>query len=549
LFFYAQVGFAADIFLGSDKSEVRVNDTFSVTVFVNSAGASVNSAEGIISFPNSLVSVESVSMSGSVFSIWVEQPTFSNSAGIVSFNGGSPNPGFNGARGAVVRVTFKAKVKGTATLSFSGASVYANDGLGTDVTSGRRGTSVIIGDSVAVPLPPQPLVSNTPTAPEVVSVDMPDAEKWYRKDGTVFTWNNNSTVTSTQLLVNTSSNSIPTITYTPPIDNKEVSGLPEGVSYIHVRLSNANGWGATTHRKIKIDTVSPTDLTVTSSTTLDDYIKLSLRAKDKTSGIQSYKVMFDGALLAGTSVDPSLVNTADLVLPAIPPGTQELTVYAYDRANNVQTRTITVESPQIQTPTITEYSEVITKGERLEVSGTSYPLGDIIVFVQNEGEEVKNYLVKTDEVGTFVFKSDGITKIGLTSVWVMAKRGENVTSEPSVPVYIQVNKSLIVRTGLLATEVLIVLIPLILLLILLVCLMYYGFHTFRMMRRRLLLDLNKTEDESKKIFDVLKKDINTTTRDATNDKEKEGLRTLTKDVDQAEQYFEKRIEKIKKEDL
>ncbi len=546
LFFYAQVVFAADIFLGADKSSISVNDTVVVTAYINSSGIAINSAEGVISFPTDLFSVESVSMAGSIFSIWVEQPYFSNTAGTVSFNGGSPNPGFNGTRGSAVKIYLKAKNKGTATLGVVSGNVYANDGLGTDVTSSKKGVTLTIGEQInKIPV----VVSNTPSAPVVVSADMPDQERWYKKNTSTFTWNIDSTITTTQLLVDTSANSTPTITYAPAIGRKDVSGFPEGVSYIHVRLANANGWGVTTHRKVKIDTVPPTELTVIPENTSDDYIKLSLSAKDKTSGVQSYKILYNDNLLGGTSVNPSSANTTDIVLPAIPAGTQELVVYVYDRANNAQMRAITVESPKIKAPTITTYPEVVTKGEQIEVIGTSYPLGNVLVFIKHGDNQEKSYLVKSDESGVFTFKSEDVTKTGLTALWAVATRGDAIQSDPSAPVYVQVNKSLIVRTGLFATEVLIVLIPLILLLILLACLMYYGFHTFRMMRRRLLLDLNKTEDESKKIFDVLKKDINTTTKYTTNDKEKEGLHTLTKDVDQAEEYFEKRIEKIKKEDL
>lgn len=555
LFFYAQVACAADIFLGSDKSGVRVNDTFSVTAFINTVGVAVNSAEGVISFPNDLVSVESVSMSGSVFSIWVEQPTFSNNAGIVSFNGGSPNPGFNGARGAVVRITFKAKEKGTATLSFSGASVYANDGLGTDVTSGRRGVSVTIGDSVSVP--PQPSGINTPGAPEITSVEMPDQDKWYSKSKAVFSWNVGDQITSTQLLLGSFPTSVPTITYTPPIGNKEVSGLSDGVSYLHVRFANSSGWGTTAHRKIKIDTTAPTNLVVLSSITEDDYIALDLRAQDKTSGVQSYKVLWNGNQLGETSVEPSLNSSVNLVIPALPFGVQELSVRAYDRAGNFVTENISVSVPRIKTPKITEYSEVITKGGQVTIKGTTYPSGDVFVYIKDGDDEPKKYPIKANDSGVFEFKSGNISHVGLASAWVVASRGDSIQSEASEVVYIRVNKSLVVRTGLFAIEVLMVLIPLILLILLLMFTTYYGFHKFRVMRRRLLLDLDKTEDDSRKIFEVIKDDVKKSIhlfkkiniRRKISDEEKEVLDTLSKDVEQAEEYFEKRIEKIEKDDL
>lgn len=273
--------------------------------------------------------------------------------------------------------------------------------------------------------------------------------------------------------------------------------------------------------------------------------------------MQSYKVLWNGNQLGETSVEPSLNSSVSFVIPALPSGTQELSVRAYDRAGNFVTENISVSVPRIKTPKITEYSEVITKEGQIIIKGTTYPSGDVFVFIKDGDDEPKKYPVKADDTGVFEFKSGHISHVGLASAWVVASRGESIQSEASEVVYVKVNKSLVVRTGLFAIEVLMVLIPLILLLLLLMFTTYYGFHKFRVMRRRLLLDLDKTEDDSRKIFEVIKDDVKKSihlfkklsTRRKISDEEKEVLETLSKDVEQAEEYFEKRIEKIEREDL
>jgi len=544
---------ATDISLGPDTTKVSVSDTFGVTVYVNTSGTVINSAEGIVSFPNDLLSVESVSMSGSIFSIWVEQPSFSNGAGIVSFNGGSPNPGFNGNRGALIRIIFRAKKIGTANISFNSASVYANDGLGTDVTSARQGSSITISPSSEV----KPVTVNTLGAPQITSVSMPDPEQWYSKNQAVFAWNVPRQVSATQILLSSFPNSTPNVTYNPPIGNKEITQLADGISYLHVRFASTNGWGETAHRKIKIDTTPPTDLTATSEVTDDDYIRLVLTSKDKTSGVRSYKVTSNGELLSEISVESNVNSTASLVLPALSRGFHELSVLASDRAGNKTERGISVESPLLKAPKITQFTDTIVKGGRIEVSGTTYLLGDVHVFIQSEGKEAKSYPVKANEAGVFMFKSDGISEVGLTSLWAVASRGGDIMSEPSSRVYIRVNKAFIVRTGLFAIDVLIVLIPLLLLILLLMFTTYYGFHKFRVMRKKLRADLDGTEEESHKIFEVIKNDVKNSInlfkklnlRRKTSSEEKDILLTLTKDVEEAEKYFEKKIKKIEKEDL
>ncbi len=146
---------AATLFMSSGASTVVTGNIFTVQVFVNTQGVAINTSDAIIQFPPDLLSVVSVSKSSSIFSIWVEDPNFSNNTGQVSFNGGVPNPGYTGTAGQLISITFQAKKAGTASVLFSDSSVRANDGLGTDVLSGKAGASFTISSAPVVqPLPP-----------------------------------------------------------------------------------------------------------------------------------------------------------------------------------------------------------------------------------------------------------------------------------------------------------------------------------------------------------------------------------------------------------
>jgi len=144
IFFFSGyfVSEAASLRINSNSSTISVGSTMTFSVLVNSGGVAVNNAEGVIKFSPEFFSVTSVSKSGSVFSLWVEEPSFSNSSGTISFNGGVPTPGFTGASGRVISFTVKAKKAGQASFSFDSASVRANDGLGTDVLSSKSGTTI-----------------------------------------------------------------------------------------------------------------------------------------------------------------------------------------------------------------------------------------------------------------------------------------------------------------------------------------------------------------------------------------------------------------------
>ena len=90
---------AATLYFSPSSGEYVVSRTLSVSVYVSSAGQAINSASGIISFPQDKLEVTSLSRTGSIFTLWVQEPSFSNSAGTVNFEGVVLNPGFTGATG------------------------------------------------------------------------------------------------------------------------------------------------------------------------------------------------------------------------------------------------------------------------------------------------------------------------------------------------------------------------------------------------------------------------------------------------------------------
>lgn len=163
---------AATIHFSPAAGDLDVGNILNVSILVNTQGQAINNADAVINFPKDLLEVVSLSKSGSIFSLWVEEPSYSNGAGTVSFNGGVPNPGFNGGTGKMLGVVFRVKKIGNASLLFSAAAVRANDGLGTNVLSGMGTASYTIS---AAPPPPVPVV--VPVTPRVEPVVEKPVEK------------------------------------------------------------------------------------------------------------------------------------------------------------------------------------------------------------------------------------------------------------------------------------------------------------------------------------------------------------------------------------
>ncbi|MDP2703860.1 MAG: hypothetical protein Q8P01_01415, partial [bacterium] len=93
-----------------------------MNITVESTDQAMNAVSGVVSFPWDKLEVVSISKQGSILSLWPAEPSFSNSAGTVNFEGIALNPGYIGANGKILTITFRTRNTGQANLSFSSGS-------------------------------------------------------------------------------------------------------------------------------------------------------------------------------------------------------------------------------------------------------------------------------------------------------------------------------------------------------------------------------------------------------------------------------------------
>lgn len=134
----------ASITISPASGTYKVGEIFSVLINLNTGGSAVNVVSSDLRFDNAKLQVTDLGFSHSILSLWTESPSFSNPSGNIHFSGGVPSPGFTGKAGAILRVTFKAKAAGTATVAFNSASALANDGVGTNIADTLSGSTFII---------------------------------------------------------------------------------------------------------------------------------------------------------------------------------------------------------------------------------------------------------------------------------------------------------------------------------------------------------------------------------------------------------------------
>lgn len=373
---FASPALAAGLSLSPSSGTYAPGTTFTVAVYVDSEGQALNAVSGVITFPADTLSVVGVSKSQSIISLWVEEPGFSNTNGTVNFEGVALNPGYTGARGKVLDITFAVKATGAANLTFSNGSILANDGEGSELLTSRGSAQFTL---VGTAVPQDFVVSDgdreemTASAqpellPEVASVSNP-AAAWSKEETGTFNFTVPEGVVAMRLLIDTKPNSIPTVVYQPPLTEKTIEGLADGISYLHVQYKSADGWGDILHYELRVDTVPPaaTPITVVSQDTF------LVGAEDVLSGVARYEIQVDGGgvfTLAGE-------EAAVFILPsslALTAGKHVLTVTAFDQAGNstatttsfdftpVEVVTPTVEAEATPDPLAVTYSLLLPKG-------------------------------------------------------------------------------------------------------------------------------------------------------------------------------------------
>lgn len=342
---------AADLSISPSSGSYSVGQSFTVTIQTNPQGKSVNAVEAKMSFDNTKLSVTNVSKTGSVFSLWTTEPSYSNSAGTIDFGGGSPSP-FT-TKSNLVTVTFKVLAEGSGSVSVASASVLAADGLGTDVYTAGSGATYTLTQAETPKPTPKTETSKTedpdvdedenetitfgdaPRAPEAGSTVFLDPEIWYATKVGIFTWEVPFDVDTMALDISTSSEYEPKTVYDPPIDQISLNAdiLTDGVQYLTLQYKNPVGWGGILHRKLMIDTTPPLPFAVNvrAGNSPSSFPLITFDAKDETSGILKYEMSIaDGEPVEITPDEARL----GYLLKNLEDGTYTVKVIAHDFAGN-----------------------------------------------------------------------------------------------------------------------------------------------------------------------------------------------------------------------
>lgn len=315
LFIFPAFASAARLDFVPNNGTYKVGDTISVKIIVASTDQTINAFSSNISFSKNTLSLNSISKSSSIISLWAQDPSFSNGAGTANLEGVILN-GYTGSFGTVATLNFKVIASGNAFISFNGSSVLANDGLATNVLSGTNSATYTIIDNVKKET--TPINTNEPAIEKISNLPA-------KKQTNINIEEIRSSVGNkiqTRFII-TAPDKDPNAPYNIQIDSSEVyewndsSGthiyetvpLPYGPHLIKVTTKGLDGKTLSVYKNFVINGLAePTVTEYPSSLIIGDSLKIKGISDLNTKVIISINKIEDGKLLNINESGTAIVN-------------------------------------------------------------------------------------------------------------------------------------------------------------------------------------------------------------------------------------------------
>lgn len=535
----------AFLYLTPSKANFNVGDEFFASVKLNTGGTPTNAVKAILYFPKDKLEVIDISKDGSIFTLWPEEPKFSNETGEISFLGGLPHPGFNGSDGNLLSIKFKAKEKGGVNLDFGESAVLASDGRGTNIFSyGERASYTL-----------------KPLAPVVFSFTHPEQEKWYSSKNVEFRWKPLLGITDVSFILDKNPDSESDNISEGILDSKTYQDLDDGIWYFHLKtkdeLSPPAGeasWSAARHFAVRIDTIPPRPFEIAVNNEGDStnpHPILYFDVSDEHSGIDYYRVQFEN----GDSVILANPGINQYQLPLQEPGTHQIVVQAYDKAGNFRENIAGVVIHPIQEPIITIWPKTYVAGEeRLYVEGEALPKTEITIFLEKDNNISKTWKAQVNEKGDWSFSTADILKSGVYYLFTRARDQRGALSNSSPKNEMEVAFSGIAFRDFMITYRKLALVLFVILLTLIILSVYFirkGLKAKKVLRKETV----EAEESLRIGFDELRSNIvnelekleGAKSKRELNEKEEEIIRNLKEDLKKVEKFIGKEIKDVEKE--
>jgi len=548
----------ADLFLSPSSGEYSVGSSITMKVMVNSGGdPGINASEGVLSFDTDYLKINSISKTGSIFKLWVTEPTYSNSAGTITYGGGLPGA-YTGSAGLMFSVTFNVLKAGNTSVNFSSGSVLAYGPTGDDVTNSKgRASYSLIEKKIEEKKKPtekpkakEKEVSHgiLPPKPEINSKTHKDVDTWYSNNDPEFSWKMLAELTGVSLAITDSPDSDPGPIADGIIETKKFENIEDGEWYVHVKYQNNAGWGSIAHRKVLIDTTAPVlkNIKIDNGGDANDPAPILLiNAKDETSGIDYFELVKGDDV---KKIDLGMIQNGEYKMDKMIPGEHRVQLIAYDKAHNIASSSLTFFIDPLKSPIISDIPSSIKTNEELVIRGKSfYPDVNVNISIAKSEKEVDIFTTRTDQDGNWSFFHKGKLDEANYEIqaWIVDDRGAQ-SFKTAKHILMVVPPSIIEAYGLF--------IILLLLLTITGLSLYIWFinHKFREERIRIARETEEAKLKLGEIFTALREEVEelmelADKKTGLSESEKRVKDKLQDALDISEEFIGKEIEDVNKE--
>lgn len=565
----------ATLLMSPSSGEYEVDSTFTVKLQVNSGGSpGINAAEGKVAFDNNVLSVTDVSKNSSIFDLWTQEPSYSNSNGTITFGGGSPSP-YSGSGGTVVSITFSAKAEGEAQVTISDGVVLAADGQGTNIYSGAGNAAytIVAAQQQEEAEPDRPTREEIlerrerdqdeqdeqesqgakPPKPDVSSPTHSETDVWYPDNEPEFNWKILPSLTGISFDISHQHDEDPDDETEGVVETKQYEDIEDGEWYFHLKYQNKYGWGETVHRKFLVDATPPEYFDVRVDNEGDPTNptpKIIFSTNDETSGIEHYILELgdiNKKIAPSEVVSDGFIRTEPLVF-----GEYDASVAAVDKAGNTASTTASFMVEPLRAPVITSIPELVNKNSELAIRGTSfYSNATVKIYILKKTEsgdaEPEVVSVSTDSEGNWsYYRKEGLDN-GTYEIWAQLVDGRGAQSRESSKYLLHVQSPSIIQSfGWLIIIILMAVIAA------LVAYIFYQRKHFLEEKTRIRRETREVKSRLSKIFQALREEVDelivmADKKPGLSESERNVKEKLEESLDIAEEFIGKEVNDVEKE--
>ncbi len=448
---------AATLYLLPESQNLNIGQEFFIDVKVNSEGNFINAVQTNITLPAN-IEITEITKQNSIFNFWIEDPNISENKNQLNFVGGTAK-GVSGESLQILRLNCKAIGTGAGTIEMSEAVVTANDGKGTNILSTLENIDISVGlniqttnntaisEAIETPQVIERVATATkdlPVKPDLRVPLYPEQDVWYDHQGeTTVLWEVPADVTKVAVSVDSNPNSEPGASEDKLYNGKKIGILEEGIHYIHVQFKNNKGWGEVAHYKISIDITSPLafEAEIDSSSSSNPTPEVRFGGEDGLSGYSHALIFIDKEI-------PLKIEKTSLFLPIQKSGEHLLIIRVYDKAGNSVEDDLRFEILPLKTPTVNFFTEKISQGEMIFISGVSLPKTSVTLEMKKEGKIVVEKTITADETGKWEIMIEELLNKGNYSFSIIAKDNKGAISLVSDPSQIKITAQTVLSFGL-----------------------------------------------------------------------------------------------------